>query len=109
MRLRQAAKTTCCWRAHSVTKDAEGGTTDVWATAVPIEARIWPAGGRVQAEQYGERLTYMKNMLYEGAEALMEGDGFCVSVAGTSDPDYRIVSVQREYFPLVIMLEKVIP
>lgn len=109
MRMRQSVKKTYYWRAHIEAKDTEGGSIDSWAAPVAIEARIWPAGGRVQAEEYGQRLAYMKNMLYEGAEALMEGDGICVDVAADQDPDYRIVSMQREYHPLVIELEKVIP
>ena len=109
MRMRQVIKQTYYWRPMSTDTDVEGGVYEVWGAAVPIEARIWPAGGRVQAEQYGQRLTYMKNMLYEGAEALMEGDGICVGVAADHDPDYRIVSVQREYMPQVIELEKVEP
>ena len=109
MRLRQTHKRPCWWRAHGEAKDAEGSSYDTWGEPVIIDARIWPAGGRVQAETYGQRLTYMKNMLYEGCEPLREGDGICVDVSPAEDPDYRIVSVQREYKPVVITLEKVIP
>lgn len=109
MRMRQSAKKTYYWRPLVSAKNEEGASYETWDDPVEIEAEIWPAGGRVQAEQYGMRLSYMKNMLYDGSEALMEGDGICVDVDSDEDPDYRIVSAQREYMPLVIELEKVVP
>lgn len=48
-------------RKRNVRKDNEGGTVVEYADAVEIRATIWPAGGRVQAEMYGERLSYIKN------------------------------------------------
>lgn len=87
-------------------KDAEGGSITEYADAVEIQATIWPAGGRVQAEMYGERLSYMKNMEYGGTEAMQEGDGICVFVGPTDPPDYKIISIKQEYSPKLMELEK---
>lgn len=94
-------------RVRTITKNSEGGDDVGYAAAVPIEATIWAAGGAVQAAQYGEKLTYIKNMEYSGKEALKEGDGICVYVAGDEDPDYKIISINRDVDPNVITLEKI--
>ena len=77
-----------------------------YQAAIEIDATIWPAGGRVQAEMYGEKLAYMKNMEYAGPETMQEGDGICVFVGPTDAPDYKIVSIQPEHDPKVMMLER---
>lgn len=87
-------------------KNSEGGTIDAYAEAVEIQAIIWPAGGKVQAEMYGERLSYIKNMEYEGNEAMQEGDGICVFVGPDEKPDYKIISIKPEYNPKRMELEK---
>lgn len=88
-------------------RDKEGGSIVTYEAAVPIQATIWPAGGRIQAEMYGERLTYIKNMEYDGQEAMQEGDGICVFVGPEADPDYRIISIKPEYTPKLMELEKI--
>ena len=85
-------------------KNSEGGTIVAYADAVEIDAIIWPAGGKVQAEMYGERLAYIKNMEYGGDEMMQEGD--CVFVSSDDKPDYKIISIQTEYNPKRIELEK---
>ena len=87
-------------------KNSEGGTIVAYADAVEINAIIWPAGGKVQAEMYGERLAYIKNMEYGGDEMMQEGDGICVFVSSDDKPDYKIISIQTEYNPKRIELEK---
>lgn len=94
-------------RSRTITKNAEGGDDVGYAPAVPIKATMWAAGGAVQATQYGERLTYIKNMEYSGTEELKEGDGICVYVAGDADPDYKITSINHDVDPKVITLEKI--
>ena len=93
-------------RKRQVVKNSEGGTDVSYQAAIEILATIWPAGGRVQAEMYGEKLKYMKNMEYSGSETMQEGDGICVFVGPTDDPDYKIVSIQPEHDPKVMMLER---
>nr|WP_297935362.1 hypothetical protein [uncultured Lachnoclostridium sp.] len=93
-------------KRRTIQKNSEGGTADAYAEAIEIQAIIWPAGGRVQAEMYGERLSYIKNMEYEGTETMQEGDGICVFVGPEERPDYKIISIKPEYSPKLIELEK---
>ena len=95
-------------RRRKTGKDSEGGSIVRYEEAVEIKATIWPASGRVQAELYGERLTYIKNMEYGGAEAMQEGDGICVFVGPEAGPDYKIISIKPEYSPKVMELERII-
>lgn len=88
-------------------KDKEGGSITNYNEAVKIEAAIWSAGGKIQAEMYGERLAYIKNMQYEGKETMQEGDGICVFVGPGSNPDYKIISIKPEYTPVQIELERI--
>lgn len=87
------------------TKDAEGGDVVSWSDPIPIRATTWQASGRILAEMYGERLAYMRNMEYEGAEEIRETDGLCIFVSADSKPDYQVVSVNSDYHPTVILLE----
>lgn len=93
-------------RRRTVTKNSEGGTVESWGTAVQIDATIWSAGGAVQAEIYGERLAYIKNMEYAGAETMSEKDGVCVYVSATEPPDYVIKAINGDHEIKVITLEK---
>jgi len=91
-----------------VIEDDEGGKYPSYSTtSIEVEANIWPASGKLQAEIYGERLKYIMNMLYDGNEGLVEGDGICVYVASTSTPDYKIISI-KPYSHKFIELEKII-
>lgn len=105
MRMRKSQMKKYHLKRKRTTKNSEGGTKVSYDAAVEIEATIWPAGGRIQAEMYGERLKYMKNMEYSGPETMQEGDGICVFVGPELDPDYRIVSIKAEYSPKVMELE----
>ena len=87
-------------------RDKEGGSITEYAEPVEIKATIWPAGGRVQSEMYGDRLSYIKNMEYGGSEEMQEGDGICVCVGPDEKPDYKIISIKPEYNPKVMELEK---
>lgn len=123
MRLRRNRITTIYHRKQETVKDAEGCTIEEYGTATALKGEIWPAGGRIQAEQYGEKLDYIRNLrlsgkyeitatdkrtvytLSTGAE-ISEGDGLCLYVNGDTDPDYRIISIKPYRF-LTIEVEKV--
>lgn len=107
MRMRRSLMKKYHLRKRVPKKDKEGGSITDYAEAVEINATIWPASGRVQAEMYGERLTYIKNMEYEGNETMQEGDGICVFVGPESTPDYKIISIKPEYSPKLMELEKI--
>ena len=106
MRIRRSLLKPYHLRRRTVVKDDEGGSIEGYDAAVPIEAVIWSAGGRVQAQMYGEKLSYIKNMEYEGTEVIREGDGICVGVSHEANPDYKVISVNDDYVPVRITLER---
>ncbi|WP_207706211.1 hypothetical protein [Clostridium sp. HBUAS56017] len=97
-----------CLKRKVTTQDGEGGKyEDFEDSSIIIEANIWPASGKVQAEIYGEKLKYINNMLYDGPVKLNEGDGICVYVPKESKPDYKIISI-KTFSHLKIELEKIL-
>jgi hypothetical protein len=95
-------------RQRTVSSDGEGGKIVSYGTAKQIQANIYPASGKVQAEMYGERLAYILNMLYDGSESIRENDGICVNVAGTEKPDYKVISIKQYTSHKMIELEKLL-
>lgn len=109
-------------RAAKAGKDNEGSSYIEYDAGQPITAEIWPAGGRLQAELYGQRLSYIRNCriagtyeivtdekgkarYFSGTQAICEGDGICVDVPKDAEPDYKIVAI-RPYRKLYMELEK---
>lgn len=93
-RLRQSLKRTYYVRKYASTKNAEGSTCPAWGDAVEIKAIIRNASGKLAVEQYGERLSGVLKMQYEGKEPIGLQDGICVHVPPESDPDYQVVAVK---------------
>lgn len=94
-------------KSKVIVEDNEGGKYPGYEEqATLIQANIYPASGKLQAELYGEKLNYMMNMLYDGPIHINEGDGICVGVKATEPPDYKVVSIKR-YSHLVIELMKI--
>lgn len=94
-------------KRKTVIEDNEGGKYPGYEEqAILIQANIYPATGKLQAELYGEKLNYMMNMLYDGLIPIKEGDGICVEVQATEAPDYRVESIKR-YSHLVVELMKI--
>jgi hypothetical protein len=71
-----------------------GDDAPIWGAGTVIRAVIQPLSGQIAANLYGERLTRMKLLLYDGVEVFTEGAGVCVEAAGTASCDYRIVSCE---------------
>ncbi|WP_229056952.1 hypothetical protein [Holdemania sp. 1001302B_160321_E10] len=95
MRLRQCRIKTYSLKRHVTARNEEGNTYSTWGSPVEIDAEIWPAGGQLQAQIYGQELQYMLNMLYQGDQEIKETDGICVFGTGDQDPDYQVISQQR--------------
>lgn len=109
-------------RPAEAKKDNEGNSYIEYGEAKSVTAEIWPAGGKLQAEMYGQKLSYIRNCRIDGAytietdnrgrisylvesQVFREGDGFCVYVPGESNPDYKIIVI-RPYRHLYMELEK---
>lgn len=106
----------------TVAKTAEGGTYDTFGNPVSFRGEVWPAGGKVQAELYGERIRYIRNIRIEGEYTIERGsddqmhyvfesgldvcerDGLCLYTDG-NNPDYQIISI-RPTRPLRLEAEK---
>lgn len=103
-------------------KDNEGNSFVEYGPPQPFEAEVWPAGGKLQAEMYGQRLSYIRNCridgkYYEIADlsgnvtylfdrmSLREGDGVCLCVPAESAPDYKVIAIYP-YIPLRMEMEK---
>lgn len=124
MRMRRSRiKGYYCRKAVTV-RDREGGTSLEYQPSVPFSGEVWPAGGKIQAEQYGDRLGYICNVRIQGRYEvtqdergrlhyvfpetgldITERDGLCLYVPGDAPPDYRIISI-RPYTPLRLEAER---
>lgn len=105
---------------HQSIKDAEGGSYDDYGDPFTITAEMFAAGGRTQAELYGQRLPNIRNLLLresykeisgENGKLQYEVDGNILSI-GTgiginrdTEPDYEIVAIYP-YSRLMIEVEK---
>lgn len=100
-------KKTYYLKRKTLIEDNEGGKYPGYLEkSIEIQANIYPASGKLQAEIYGERLNYILNMLYDEDTEIVEGDGICVYVSKDNEPDYKVISIKR-YSHLVIELEKI--
>lgn len=66
MRLRRSRTETYYHKKRIVEKDREGSTRESYGTASSVEGESWPASGKVQVQQYGERLNYIRNVRISG-------------------------------------------
>ncbi|MBP3468270.1 MAG: hypothetical protein J6K26_01985, partial [Lachnospiraceae bacterium] len=100
------------WYSHRKAvpyKDNEGSSGIEYGPPSSFMAEVWPAGGKVQAEMYGQRLTHIYNCRIQGKYqthiengivhydfdtfSIAETDGICLFVPPESDPDYRVISI----------------
>ncbi|NWL87556.1 hypothetical protein DMN77_08055 [Paenibacillus sp. 79R4] len=99
-------------------KEPDGTPYEEWSQdSLKIKGNLQPAGGKVMAEQYGERLGYIMVMyceftpeslkILEEYNSQKKGFGACVYAPHDSEPDYKIVAI-RGWRHVVIELEKVI-
>lgn len=103
-------------------KDNEGNSYIEYGLANSFMAIMWPAGGKVQAEMYGQRLPAICNLKIDGDyETVTDGrkltyklhngpcitanDGICLHVPGECEPDYRVVAIYPYQF-LTLEVEK---
>lgn len=123
MRLKRSRLKRYHHRPAEARKDNEGNSYIEYGPGKPIMAEVWPAGGKLQAEMYGQKLSYIRNCRLEGeyktqtdrngrvsylfgTQTIQEGDGICLDVPGESDPDYKIIAIRPHRY-LYMELEKI--
>lgn len=122
MRLKRSRLKTYYHTKRIIEKDKEGGTIETYGAAASFSGEVWPGGGKLQAEMYGERLPYIRNIRVDGVYEIQEdekgilhyvfpnglnmteGDGVCLYT--TEKPDYRIISIKPYRF-LALEAEKI--
>ena len=120
MRMKRARIRTYHLRNKVVTKDGEGVPVISYDAPVELVGEVWPAGGQLQIETYGNRVGRVYNCKVEGDYeiqtenkvesyvfknfALREGDG--IHLFAETEPDYEIVTI-KPYKPLYMEVEKI--
>lgn len=105
MRLRRRDQRAVVIKQRITVKEPDGTTYEDWGEPVTIYGNVQPAGGRVMAEMYGERLGYMLTLYVEGRPNIPESAGVCVYTVDM--PDYKVVAVRPWGAHTVVDLEKV--
>ena len=72
-----------------------------------LEAEIWPASGKVQAEMYGLRLAYMMNMITDLKNEVNED--MAIDVLGSGHADHKVVSKKKYATHIIYELERILP
>ncbi len=124
MRLMQNRIRTYYSRKKISKKDDEGSTYTEYGSPVKFKGEAWPAGGKIQTEMYGDRLSYIQNLridgkyiikqdekgvlhyIFEDGMDLVENDGICLFVSAETNPDYKIISI-KPYRHLKLEVEKI--
>lgn len=104
MRLRQRDLKEYVVKKRVSVKEPDGTVYEDWGNERTIKADIQPAGGKLMAEMYGERLAYMKVAYIELNTDLKETDG----VFFDDNSIYKVVAVQVWNTHKVAHLERVI-
>lgn len=124
MRLKRSRVKQYYHKQRFTKKDNESGTYEEYGAAFGFRGEVWPGSGKVQAQMYGEKLSYIRNVKIEGRYTvstdskgrthyvypdgldITESDGLCLYASKESDPDYKIISI-KPYNPLRLEAEKI--
>lgn len=123
MRLRQNRLQTYNHKPAIPAKDEEGNVYTEYGLPTEFDAEVWLGGGKLQAEMYGLRLPYIRNIRIDASYDIVtdgrgrmsyklngttfqEGDGICLYIPKNQDPDYKIVAI-RPYRYLTLEVEKI--
>lgn len=114
MRLRENRLHTYYHRKRIVEKDNEGCVTERYDLDIPFRGEFWPASGKVQAEQYGSRLNYIKNIrIAEGYRIEPDEDGHHMHYILNSGIDiqeldgislYQAIEKERAFEPKLLCI-----
>lgn len=121
MRMKRSKIRAYYLRNKSVTKDSEGVPVISYGDPFKLTGEVWPAGGKLQVEIYGNRIDRIYNCKVEGDYeirtegkvesyafedfTLREGDGIHLFTKTDGEPDYQIIAI-KAYNPLYMEVEK---
>lgn len=124
MRMRRNRIETYYHRKRIIKKNSEGSTSEEYGAASSISGESWPASGKVQAQQYGQRLNYIRNIrlngkytsqpddrgnvhfILEDGTDIQELDGIHLYTDKDQKPDYKIIAVKPYRF-LTLEVERI--
>ena len=117
MRMRRNRIETYYHRKRIIKKDSEGSTSEEYGAASSIS-------GKVQAQQYGQRLNYIRNVMINGKYVshpddkgnvhfiledgtdIQELDGIHLYTVKDQKPDYKIIAIKPYRF-LTLEVERI--
>lgn len=90
---------------NSEIKDNEGVLSSLYDMQdKKINAEIWPASGKMQAEIYGLKLAYIMNMVTDRKNEVTENTG--IDVFGSGKADHKVISKKVYTNHIVYELER---
>ena len=107
-RARTKQLSTVYLRPRDSVKDSEVVVTAFYSAPQEFKADIASNVGTVQAMTYGEKAQYMRTLTVWEDIPLTEGDGICVLVGPTDNPDYRIVAIHYFTYFRTVEIERII-
>ncbi|WP_127539386.1 hypothetical protein [Paenibacillus illinoisensis] len=106
MRLRERDKRLVTFQPRVPLQEGDGTTSEGWGDPFELRGNVQPAGGRVMAEMYGERLAYMQVMYVEQKPPeKLESAG--ARLYTLDFPDYKVVAVRPWSGHFVIDMEAI--
>ena len=78
----------------TTTKNAIGETVEGWGTKATLNVHITPVSDRLSVEMFGERVTAMKSLIFDGG-SIERGDGVWLSGETGAEPVWRVVSLEK--------------
>lgn len=118
MRMKRSRQRTVHLFNKAVTKDGEGIPNVDFVNKTEFASEIWPAGGKLQTETYGDRVNNMFNVKIAGIYTVVSlehhlqycfgeftlSEGDCISLF-SDKPDFKVVSI-KPYNPLLLEVER---
>ncbi|MEK4006090.1 hypothetical protein [Paenibacillus sp. FSL H3-0333] len=91
MRLRQRDLKPYIVKSRTTITEPDGTTYEDWGDNRIIHANINPAGGKLMAEIYGERLVYMLSAQFPTESDIKESDAICYK---SDNPNYKVIALR---------------
>lgn len=105
MRLRRRDLKPYTVKNRTTITEPDGTTYEDWADDKVIYANISPAGGKLMAEVYGERLSYMLSAQFPAGTDIKESDAICYK---SDNPNYKVIALRPWSGHIVGDLERMI-